>query len=102
MQFKTWLNEDWTHKGWTSSDNTVNGDLDIDDHFNLIGIWNWHSMKQGEGNSVKALQELRTTYPNYKIHVLSAMDEAIPYWQIMAKRGLIDKISDTNDQQIYP
>ena len=105
VEFRSKITEssEWTHKNWRSEDGTVGGDLDIDDHFKYIGIWNWHSIKEGKGNTVKALQELKQKYPDYKIEVLAAMDDAIPYWLKMGQRGLVDTIqSAETNKQIFP
>jgi hypothetical protein len=87
---------------WTSSDRTVGGDLDIDDDFKYVAIWDWWSAQEGQGNTVRALKELRATYPGYRISVQAAMDEAIPYWQAVAQKGLVDAIFDVDNRKIYP
>lgn len=102
MRFRSWLESKWSHDGWRSSDGSVRGDLDIDDHFKLIGIWNWGSVSPGQGNTVKALRELRKSYPGYTIDVCGAMDEAISYWLHIAQSGLVDRVFNTEDRQIYP
>jgi len=52
-------------------------------------IYAWWSPYGGEGNSIKALQEIRKHY-NY-IEVFDACNES--YWNLMLDRGLIEEMN---------
>jgi hypothetical protein len=89
-----------SHPNWTSSDGTVSGNLDIDTDFKYIGIFEWQSNAKGQGNTIKALQELKQQYPGFNIQIVNAVNPA--YWLHMARKGLVDQITDENGVKLYP
>lgn len=89
MQFKNWLEH---FSRWQSTDGTVSGDLEINDEEKEIAIRDWRSSIERQGNTIRALQQLRSDYPNYKITVLAAIPESQPYWQKMKEQGLVDNV----------
>jgi hypothetical protein len=83
------------------ADGTVSVLYSIFDEVRLIYIEEWSSLNPGQGNTDRALQELRNRYSGYRLIAYDATSMgAEDYWRAMKVKGLIDNLTDDDGQVI--
>lgn len=56
-----------------------------------LEIWDWYSVEERRGHTLAALQWLRDQGYS-RIVVIDATAEAMPYWEHMRAKGLVDEV----------